>query len=403
MTATRSVGVGVIGCGGIGRWHATSIRQLPGVQLVALADPDGAARDAAARTFGVPVFAVVEALLGHAEVELVSICTPPATHARLIEAAAAAGKHVLVEKPMAMTVADSDRALAACRAYGVHLGVVHQQRAQASTRALHQLSASGAFGVPLLATVSHTWYKSRAQLDRDQWRGDAATGGGVLLDQAVHAIDLLVWFLGTPAWVSGASASLAHSPAAEDTAVAAIGFTGGALAVLAAGTATNRSRDDIMLEVSGTRGGFRLEIRDYDAAEITRLDVAPSDDVRARSLPAYEIEHLVRAAGGAWREGPKSALWRLAARIAGPGRGVHPFRSLRGYLRRRADREAQREAGEPQGHAEVLARMAAAIRGHGPPLVTGEEARQSLQIIEALNRSHALGGARVAVDGTDAP
>ena len=140
----------------------------------------------------------------------------------------------------------------------------------------------------------------------------------------MHAIDLLVWFLGTPAWVSGASASLARSPAAEDTAVAAIGFSGGALAVLAAGTATNRSRDDIMLEVSGTRGGFRLEIRDYDAAEITRLDVAPSDDVRARSLPAFEIERLVRAAGGAWRDGPKSALWRLAARIAGPGRGSIP-------------------------------------------------------------------------------
>jgi predicted dehydrogenase len=185
--------------------------------------------------------------------------------------------------------------------------------------------------------------------------------------------------------------------------VATIGFAGGTLAVLAAGTATNRSRDDIILEVSGTRGGFRLEIRDYDTAEITRLDVASSDHVRARSLPAFEIERLVRAAGGGWRDGPKSALWRLAAHIAGPGRGVHPFRSLRGYLRRRADREAQREAGEPQGHAEVLARMVAAIRGHGAPLVTGEEARQSLQIIEALNRSHALGGVRVAVVGTDAP
>ena len=135
---------------------------------------------------GVPVFAAVEALLRHEEVELVSICTPPAAHARLIEAAAAAGKHVLVEKPMAMTVADADRALAACRANGVHLGVVHQQRAQASTQALHRLCASGAFGVPLLAAVSHTWYKNQAQVDRDAWRADAATGGGVLLDQAVH-------------------------------------------------------------------------------------------------------------------------------------------------------------------------------------------------------------------------
>jgi predicted dehydrogenase len=402
VTAPRSVGVGVIGCGGIGRWHARNLAHLPGVRLVALADPDPAAREAAGRAFGVPVLDSAEVLLRHDEIELVSICTPPEAHASLIEAAAAAGKHVLVEKPMALAVADADRALAACRAHGVQLGVVHQQRAQSSTRALHELCGAGAFGRPLLATVSHTWYKSQAQLDRDPWRAAAATGGGVLLDQAVHAIDLLVWFLGAPLWVSGASATLAHTPTAEDTAVATIGFTGGALAVLAAGAATNRARDDILLEMSGTRGGFRLEIRDYDAAEITGIDVAPSDGVRARALPAFEIERLVRTAGGSWREGPRSALWRLAARIAGPGRGVHPFRSLRGYLRRRADRVAQREAGELQGHAEVRARMIAAIRGDGAPLVTGEDARQSLQIIEALHRSHALGGARVAVDSTEA-
>jgi len=85
----------------------------------------------------------------------------------------------------------------------------------------------------------------------------------------------------------------------------------------------------------------------------------------------------------------------LASRLAGPGRGVHPFRSVRGYLRRSADRVAQREHGEPQGHAEVLARMAAAVRGEGAPLVTGEEARRSLEIIEAIRRSEALGGRRV--------
>jgi predicted dehydrogenase len=403
MTAARAIGVGVIGCGGIGRWHAKNLVQLPGIRLVALADSDPSARDAAARAFGVPGVASAQALLEHEEIDLVTICTPPEGHATLIEAAAAAGKHVLVEKPMAMTVADADRALAACRTHGVQLGVVHQQRAQSSSRALHQLCASRAFGRLLLATVSHTWYKSQADLDGDAWRGDAATGGGLLLDQAVHAIDLLLWFLGTPEWVGGASAMLARTPTAEDTAVATIGFAGGALAVLAAGTATNRSRDDILLEVSGTRGGFRLEIRDYDAAEITRLDVAPSDDVRATALPVSEIEELVRTAGGSWREGPRSAVWRLASAIAGPGRGVHPFRSLRGYLRRRADRVAQHEAGQPQGHAEVLARMVAAIRGHGAPLVTGDDARRSLQVIEALHRSHTLGGARVPVDPTEGP
>jgi UDP-N-acetyl-2-amino-2-deoxyglucuronate dehydrogenase len=393
VRSAREVGVGVIGCGGIGRWHATSMRHIPGIKLVALADPDRAAREAAG-TFGVPVLDSAQALLARTDIELVTICTPPHAHAVLIEAAAAAGKHALVEKPIATTLADADRALAACRMHRVQLGVVHQQRAQASTRALHQLAAAGKFGRLLLATAHHTWFKTRAQLARDGWRGDATAGGGLLLDQAVHAIDLLVWFLGDPEWLSGASATLAHS-GVEDTAVAMIGFTGGALAVLAAGASTNRARDDISLELSGTRGGFRLEIRDYDAAEITRLDLAQSDDGRACSLSSAEIESVVREAGGRWRQGPAGWGWKLASRLAGPGRGIHPFRSVRGYLRRSVDRVAQREHGEPQGHAEVLARMAAAVRGEGAPLVTGEEARRSLEIIEAIRRSEALGGRRV--------
>lgn len=398
MTSSREVRVGLIGCGGIGRWHATNVQQLPGIVLVAVADPDPRARAAAAGAFGVPALGSAEALLARDDIELVSICTPPAAHAGLIEAAAAAGKHVLVEKPIATTLADADRALAACRTHRVQLGVVHQQRAHSSVRALHDLTTRGAFGRLLLAMASHTWFKSRAQLDRDAWRGDATAGGGLLLDQSVHAIDLLVWFLGVPEWVSGASDTLAHAAGAEDTVVATIGFAGGALATLAAGSATNRSRDDIAIEVSGTRGGFRLEIRDYDAAEVTRLDLAASDEVRARALPLAEIEALVRTADGSWRGGPISPLWRVAARLAGPGRGVHPFRSIRGYLRRRVDRVAQRERGQPQGHAEVLARMAAAVRGQGAPLVTGEDARCSLQVIEAIRRSHVLGGQRVELE-----
>jgi len=402
VNATRPVGVGVIGCGGIGRWHATNLQQLPGVKLVALADTDAAAREAAARKFGVPALSSAEALLQRQDIELVSICTPPGAHVPLIEAAAAAGKHVLVEKPMATTVAEADRAIAACRTNRVQLGVVHQQRAQSSARALHRLAASGAFGRVLLATATHTWFKTRSQLERDGWRSDAAAGGGLLLDQAVHAIDLLVWYLGTPEWVGGASATLASSAGVDDTAVATIGFAGGALAVLAAGSATNRSRDDIALELSGTRGGFRLEVRDYDAAEVTRLDLAESEGVRARALGAAEIERIVQDAGGSWRRGPASLVWRLAARVAGPDRGTHPFRSMSGYLRRRADRVAQRERGEPQAHAEVLARMAAAVRGEGGPLVTGDDARRSLQIVEAIRRSHALGGQRVALRHSEA-
>ncbi|MFN2433516.1 MAG: Gfo/Idh/MocA family protein [Gemmatimonadota bacterium] len=388
---------GVVGCGGIGRWHARNIRLLPGLELAAVADPDPQARARAGRDFGAPACAGADELLARGDVDAVSICAPPAVHAHLIEAAAAAGKHVLVEKPLALTVVQANRAISACEQAGVLLAVVHQQRARSSTRALERLLREGAFGTPLLASVVHTWFKTQAQLDRDPWRGDAASGGGLLLDQAVHGLDLLVWFLGEPAWVVGASATLARRTRGEDTAAAVVGFRSGLLATLAAGAAANGARDDIALELAGTRGGFRLEVRDYDDAEIVRLELARSDEERAHPLPADEVEDLVRCSGGAWRAGPRAPLWRIAGRLAGGGRGVHAFRSPRAWLRRQADRAAQAERREPQGHAAVLANMAAAIRGEAQPLVSGTEARRSLAIVEGIRVSEAAGGRRVSL------
>jgi predicted dehydrogenase len=363
-----------------------------------MADPDPAAREQA-RELGVPIQTAAEDLLLRPDVEVVCVCTPPAFHAELAEAAARAGKHVLVEKPLALDLAEADRIIAACRRGAVHLGVAHQQRARSGTRALARLVREGALGRLVIGTVTHAWHKSQERMDRDPWRGQAAAGGGVLLDEAVHGLDLLAWFLGEPLWVQGEARTSVLRIRAEDTAVAAIGFESGALATLAAGSALNSARDDVAVEVLGTRGAFRVEIRDYDDAEIVRLDLAPEEGARARKLPREEVEALVRAEGGSWRAGPRALLWRGAARLAGPGRGVRPFRSPLAYLRRQADRVAQRERREPQGHAALIAAMAAAARGRGTPLVTGEDARLSLAIVDGLRRSAAAGGARVGLSG----
>ncbi len=345
----------------------------------------------------------MEELLEQSAIDVVSICTPPATHSTLIESAAAAGKHVLVEKPLALNLVEADRALAICEQHRVHLGVVHQQRARSATRALHEWVVGGVLGRPIMAVATHTWFKTPLQFERERWRGDIRAGGGMLLDQAIHAVDLLVWFLGVPRWVSGYSAVLASNTEAEDTAVATIGFEGGALATLAASTVANMSRDDIALDWIGTCGGFRVEIRDYDHAEIVRLNVATSAQQRARSLSLAEIEARVRDHDGLWRGGPSSPWWRMLAVIASKDRGAHAFRSPRSIIRRQVDRVAQAERGEPQGHAAVLARMAAASRGECEPLVTGHEARHSLAVIEGLNRSATSSGARVELRGPAIP
>lgn len=394
---SAEVRFGLIGCGGIGRWHARSLATLPGVKLVGVTDPNPEAVAKAAAMSGGRALPTLEMLLAQRDIDIVTVCTPPDSHAAIVEAAAAAGKHVLVEKPLAPTLAAADRAIAACAAAGVQLGVVHQQRARSATQAAHRLVADGALGSAVLATATHTWFRSQAQFDQESWRGGASAGSGFLLDQCVHAVDLLVWLLGEPRWVSGTTPALVLRGHGEDTVVATIGFASGALATLAASTAANRARDDIALEFAGTSGGFRIEIRDYDNAEIVALSIAPSPRNRARPFSAGEIESLVRREHGDWRQGPRSLLWRAAARVAGSVRGSRPFRSPRAWLRRQADRVAQRDWREPQGHAAILEQMAAVVRGEGTPTVTGRDARRSLAVLDAVQRSHAAGGERVTV------
>ncbi len=399
----EEVRFGIIGCGGIGRWHAKTLRSIPGTTLAGVTDADAAARDGAAQSFGAKSFDSTDAMLQDDGIDIVSICTPPASHAALITAAAAAGKHVLVEKPLALDLSEADRVVAACALRNVHLGVVHQQRGRSATRALHRLIVNGELGKPLMAAIMHTWFRTDSQMDEYAWRGDAAAGGGVLLDQAIHAIDLLVWFLGEPRWASGSTATLARHTTAEDTAVATVGFDSGAVATLAASTAANALRDDIALEVIGTRGCCRLEVRDYDHAEIVRLELADSDDRRARRLSAVEIESLVQRFGGRWRQGPRTWPWRGLVRLAGGERGKLPFRDPRAFLQRKIDRIAQTETREPQGHAAILQSMADAVRGTGRPLVPGTEARHSIAIIDAVKRSHRAGGERVELAAPGMP
>jgi UDP-N-acetyl-2-amino-2-deoxyglucuronate dehydrogenase len=397
MNDEDKIGFGVIGCGRIGKWHIKQINQFDGMWIAGVTDIDPEARKNAAKAVDAKEFNSVETLLRCKDIKVVSICTPPQSHVPLIESAAAASKHILVEKPLALTTEEADQAIQICAKKHLHLGVVHQHRARSATRMLKALIETGELGTPIFGVATHTWFKTQASFDKEAWRGDVAAGGAFLFDQAIHAIDLLIWFLGKPRWVIGATRSLARKNVGEDTVAALVEFENGSLAALTASTSTNMSRDDIAIDIAGTRGGFRLEIRDYDHAEIVRLNLARKENQRARELSPSEIESLVETETGNWRRGPKSFFWRLITLFVGSERGSHPFRSPRAYLRRQIDRISQQEHKEPQGHAAILFQMGEAVRGHIIPTVSGEEARESISVIEAIYRSQASGGRRTPV------
>lgn len=228
MTPVR---VGLIGCGKVGRLHAAALAVLPEAQLVAVCDADrGRAEEFAAKS-GAQPFTDTAALLCEASVEAVIIGTPHPLHAGPAIRAAEAGVHVLVEKPLATTLADCDAMLAAARKAGVTLGIVSQRRFYEPVQRMRAAIDAGKIGTPVLGVfVMYSW-RDPAYYLSDPWRGKWATeGGGVLVNQSPHPLDILLWLMGPVAEVSGAWANLNHPTVeVEDTAVATIRFKNGGL------------------------------------------------------------------------------------------------------------------------------------------------------------------------------
>ena len=238
MTRLRTA---LIGCGKVGLTHATALASLPGSELVAVCDRTMAGAEDFARQFGVRPYADVATMLRESDVQAVSICTPHPLHADAIEIAAAYGVHSLVEKPLAATIADCDRAIAACTAAGVKLGVMSQRRFYPPIQRMRAAIDAGKIGRPALATVDALGWRDAAYYASNPWRGTwAGEGGGVLVNQAPHQIDLLLWLMGPVQELYGSWDNVNH-PGIEvdDTAVAVIRFRGGGLGTIVVSNAQN--------------------------------------------------------------------------------------------------------------------------------------------------------------------
>jgi len=232
---------GVIGCGRIAKRHLDLLGggQIDGASLVAICDNDPGRLEAARQRHNVAAYADYDAMLADPEVEIVTVLTPSGMHAEHAIAAARAGKHVVVEKPMALRLEDADAMIAACDRAGVKLFVVKQNRLNVPVVKAREALDAGRFGKLVLGTVRVRWRRDQSYYNQDSWRGTWAQDGGVLANQASHHVDLLEWFMGDVVSVHARAVRALVDIEAEDTAIATLQFANGALGIV---EATNAAR-----------------------------------------------------------------------------------------------------------------------------------------------------------------
>ncbi|MEV4621390.1 Gfo/Idh/MocA family oxidoreductase [Asanoa sp. NPDC049573] len=297
-----SIPVAVVGAGIIGDAHAEAVARHPRLRLAAVVDSDPPAREALAAKTGAAAFATLADALAAGPIRLVAVCTPSGLHAAQAEEALAAGVHVLVEKPLdaspgaARRLADRADELAES---GLVASVVSQHRFDPASVAVAAAVHGGGLGQLTSAVATVPWWRAQSYYDSADWRGTRRLdGGGALMNQGVHTVDLLLWLLGRPVEVAAYTARLAHDRIeVEDVAVATLRFASGALATLHATTAGHPGLG-VRLQVHGTAGSAvihddQLEYLHATGME-TAADAVPAAELRGAAKPpdSFVLGHL---------------------------------------------------------------------------------------------------------------
>jgi UDP-N-acetyl-2-amino-2-deoxyglucuronate dehydrogenase len=228
------IGTALIGCGKVADAHAQAYQSLPESRFVAVFDLNPQRAQTFASKYGVRAYTNLDEMLHDPQVRAVSICSPHPTHPEMVVACAQAGVHALVEKPMAVDLKGCDLAIAAAKQAGTKLAVISQRRFYEPVLRVKQAIEAGKIGRPVLATVTVMGWRDEAYYQMDAWRGKWATeGGGVMVTQTTHQIDLFQWFMGPIEEVFGYWDNLNHPYVeVEDTAVAVVRFKNGGMGTL---------------------------------------------------------------------------------------------------------------------------------------------------------------------------
>ena len=256
-------GFGIIGCGMIADYHARAIAEIPNARLVATCSRSEERARKLAETHDADWTTDLDRLLVRDDLDVVTICTPSGAHLDVALAAARARKHIIVEKPLEITLDRCDEIINAARGAGVKLATVFPSRFADSSRALFNAVEEGKFGRMTLCDAYIKWYRTQKYYDSGDWRGTwELDGGGALMNQSIHAIDLLQWLAGPVESVTATVATICHDRIeVEDTAVASLSFASGALGTIVGSTGVYPGLLK-RIELSGDRGTAILEEED---------------------------------------------------------------------------------------------------------------------------------------------
>lgn len=331
MTEEKKMRFAIIGCGRIAPKHAESIAALPEAELVAVCDIVPEHAQNFADKYGAEPYTDYREMLKRPDIDIVTIATPSGLHAEIGIAAAEAGKHVLVEKPMAMTLKTADALITACKKAGVKLGVIHQNRFNASIKLLRQALEDGRFGKLTHGQATVRWNRNDNYYTQAPWRGTKLQDGGVLMNQSIHNIDLLQWMFGPVESVFGYTSTFMRKIEMEDMGAAVIKFKSGSIGIIEAASTIYPKNIEETINVFGETGSVIV-----GGIAVNRVEVWEFPDSTEEQQKIFASQE----------NDPPT---------------VYGF-----------------------GHRELIADMIQAIRADRVPAVPGEEGRKALEIILAI-------------------
>ena len=227
----KTYNIAILGCGKVAHLHAKAVQNLKNARLAGVWSRSTSTAEEFAKEYNVSFYTEIKSLIQKEEIDLAIICTPHPFHLDPAEKAATAGANILVEKPLASTLEDSDKIIEVCRKAGVKLGVISQRRWYEPVKRVKDAIEAGKIGKPVFGTINMLGWRGKEYYDADEWRGTwKMEGGGVLVNQAPHQLDILLWYMGEIDEVYGLWKNLNHPYIeVEDTAVAIIKFKNGGI------------------------------------------------------------------------------------------------------------------------------------------------------------------------------